>query len=108
MSLDALEALARAATPGPWEAHGHEVMRPHPDGAYTIAEAMDSRADAAYLAALSPEVVLALVARLRIAERAAVRCALRCGRIPEEERLSWATPTCKACMPDQPVRRASR
>lgn len=78
--LDDLEALARAATPGPWKwwtsnsrkrlsgADGRDggiidaiALR---DGADVIV----SRENAAYLAAVSPGVVLALIARIRSLE----------------------------------------
>ncbi len=66
-----LKAKAQAATPGPWEQHEHyphvivdgvldpicEVNRsPY---AYT-----DSRTDAAYISAASPDVVLALIEKI--------------------------------------------
>jgi len=74
--LDQLRALARAATPGPWrvEAQGHawqEVARVNnlevaPPDSVELAHCAD---DAAYIAAVSPDVVLGLIAeveRLRL------------------------------------------
>jgi len=74
--LDQLRALAHAATPGPWrvEAQGHawqEVARVNnlevaPPDSVELAHCAD---DAAYIAAVSPDVVLGLIAeveRLRL------------------------------------------
>lgn len=74
--LDQLRALARAATPGPWrvEAQGHaeqDVARVNnlevaPPDSVELAHCAD---DAAYIAAVSPDVVLGLIAeveRLRL------------------------------------------
>jgi hypothetical protein len=54
-SLTTLESLARAATPGRW--YGTRYLRPHV-----------STHDAAYIAALSPERVLALIQIVRAAD----------------------------------------
>lgn len=58
--LDAIEALAKAATPGPWvvDDEGHRFTG---EGGSST----PWRADARYLAMLSPDVVLALCAELR-------------------------------------------
>jgi len=74
--LDQLRDLAKAATPGPWrvEAQGHawqEVARVNnlevaPPASVELAHCAD---DAAYIAAVSPDVVLGLIAeveRLRL------------------------------------------
>lgn len=77
--LDQLRALAQAATPGPWrvEAQGHapqQVARVNnlevapPDSV----ELAHCATDAAYIAAVSPDVVLGLIAeveRLRLISR---------------------------------------
>lgn len=71
--LDQLRALARAATPGPWhvEAQGHasqEVARVNnlevapPDSV----ELAHCATDAAYIAAVSPDVVLALLSEVEL------------------------------------------
>lgn len=77
LDLDALEARARAATPGRW-------LLPFDDGALVAADrprdsllsvdkdgmgVVDRRADAEHIAGLSPDVVLALVAELRALRR---------------------------------------
>lgn len=79
LNLDALEALARAATPGPWAAHNRQTHlgTENAAGAYwtvdgpngnSLIEAQANRpANSEYLAALSPDVVLALIAELRAA-----------------------------------------
>lgn len=66
IDLDALEALARAATPGPWFADhdGHRSI----GGPIGVGALRPWREDAAYFAALSPDVVLSLIERLRAAE----------------------------------------
>ena len=82
--LNQLRALAQAATPGPWrvEAQGHasqEVARVNnlevaPPDSVELAHCAD---DAAYIAAVSPDVVLALlgeVDKLRAASRAVTQC----------------------------------
>lgn len=80
IDLDKLEALARAATPGPWSTsidgpegaewdagmaiaatYGRQKVFARAGGSYP-------RADQEYIAAASPDVVLALIERLRRAE----------------------------------------
>lgn len=83
LDLDAIEAAARAATPGPWEhqpaffdnavtqnrcLYGASVKGPFYIGSYEDRGFSDE--DAAYIAALSPDVALALVARVRELEAA--------------------------------------
>lgn len=66
LDLDALEAAARAATPGPW---GWDA-RLEPD-VVRVAEAggdFPPGPDARYIAAAHPAAVLALIARVRAAE----------------------------------------
>lgn len=70
--LAELRALAEAATPGPWE-HGGEdapwnVLAPHTPEEYAIVSTSGLYADARYLAAVSPDVVLWLLDALE-AER---------------------------------------
>ena len=82
MTTDAeLRALAEAATPGPWRHSGATVWAPvSPDDptdysgeavAYvpTLGDEFDAD-DAAYIAAMSPDVALALIDRLKRAEAA--------------------------------------
>lgn len=80
VDLDVLERLAREATPGPWWAAGawfDDDGSPMPmvghgsTGADWVAKtARRDGSDAAYIAAASPDVVLALVERVRAAEGA--------------------------------------
>jgi hypothetical protein len=77
--LDALSALAEAATPGPWKARTHPEMRvwSKQDGREYRYVAFGSKPDeedgtgpldralADYIAAASPDVVLALIAEVR-------------------------------------------
>jgi hypothetical protein len=71
-SLTELESLARAATPGPWIADGPHVGKPREFHFYVEAIRYDAptlpRDIAAYIAALSPERVLALIAIVRAAD----------------------------------------
>jgi len=76
VTLDDLEALARAATPGPWAAFHDEdntwqLVETRTPGAANLTD--DSGVlvsqDAAYIAACSPERVLALVAVVRAARK---------------------------------------
>lgn len=73
MTIDvkALRALATAATPGPWrtESGGGGWTNVHAPLGVLVSESMQS-ADALFIAALSPDVVLALLDRLERAERA--------------------------------------
>lgn len=108
MQLDILEGLARAATPGPWEATWSEVTDPDGmgakfrhhlqcapaageewegntvvgvGGAFDYDDLQDRRGplpDEAYLAAVSPDVVLKLIGVARAA-RAIVADDVACG-----------------------------
>ncbi len=79
LDLDRLEALAEKATPGPWRRSGPDVdmggrdrwvICGHSfDRSTNKAETEQDERDAAYLQALSPEVVRALVSRVREAEK---------------------------------------
>lgn len=80
--LDNLESKAKAATPGPWQYDGVNVTQAVNDGTgladvITTDDADEGRiitdADAAYIAAASPDVVLSLIARVRDAEAQAKR-----------------------------------
>ena len=78
--LDPLKAKAAAATPGPWHAPGlGEIHSDHDHGVFVgvdadgeqeivIADCV-SDPNAAYLAAVSPDVLLALIARVEAAEQ---------------------------------------
>lgn len=81
--LDKLEALARAATPGPWtlRVHTHTRNVPRDNDDFTISGASGGAvaieppkwnpnvaADAQYIAAAHPDVILALIARVREVE----------------------------------------
>ena len=80
--LDALAALAEAATPGPWHVQLDSVYpegrqpgwQPTPveggaiDARWPILAGENQRADAAYIAAADPTTILALIDRLRAAE----------------------------------------
>ena len=82
-----LRALAKAATPGPWEARGHAVGFPGTGLArgefHVVADTYEDPADARYIAAISPAVALALLDRLERAERELSAPCLAC-RIREE------------------------
>ena len=69
--LDALEAAAKAATPGPWNVNKEEyaVFINHKKG--TIAEIVsyEDCFDAAYIAAAHPAAILELIAELRQTKR---------------------------------------
>lgn len=74
IDIDKLERLARAAAPAPWEADRHEVKGPLLSpwlcsfGCRVAAPAesdVDINATATYIAACSPDVVLALVEEVR-------------------------------------------
>lgn len=66
MTLDALERLAWAATPGPWENAGPAVW---PEGRHRQIGYCWLLPDAAYIAAADPDTVKALIARIRELER---------------------------------------
>lgn len=90
LDLDALQALAEAATPGPWRECGHDrggcscaqVWSTAVDFPVATAFKNDEEmghapigqpeANAAYIAAANPAVILALIDRLRKAEAAAL------------------------------------
>jgi hypothetical protein len=68
---DALRAVARAATPGPWMREGFgvtfHVKQRRPGMSYVVAKGQ-TRADAAFIAEANPVTVLALLDRLAAAE----------------------------------------
>lgn len=71
LDLGALEALARAATPGPWRASDvddgdHTILNVDD---WAIGSAYQGERDQLHIAANSPTTTLALIARLREAER---------------------------------------
>lgn len=70
LDLDALEAVARAATPGPWHQGAHYIGaggEPYdPDAAVGQASIL---CDAEHIAAFDPPTVRALITRVREAER---------------------------------------
>lgn len=75
IDLDALEATARAATPGPWHRHPHplddqmsDIRGPINDDYDVVVYAESEPSDAEHIAAFDPPTVLALIARLREAE----------------------------------------
>jgi len=86
LDLDALQAAAEAATPGPWWDRSDEYGQSAPHyGEYgwsvpgcPAGETEDSpqgRADAAYIAAADPTTILALIRRVRDAEAERDKCA---------------------------------
>ena len=82
LDLEALAEVARAATPGPWIFNAASLL--HDDSAGWVghdrtgdgfqeyvcstANHVDGLSDGAYIAAASPDVVLALIERVRVAE----------------------------------------
>ena len=71
-SLEQLRALAMAATPGPWIS-GHDPSHygaPEVTDGKTFAYYVPDKNDAAFIAAASPDVVLALLDRLATVEGA--------------------------------------
>jgi len=80
MTLAELESLARAATPGPWTVDHSDSWfvsaRQHPNFGICMLDGLLERrpANAAYIAALSPERVLALLAVVKAAEAMRERC----------------------------------
>ena len=66
LSLDELAALARAATPGPWSVARYNVvtLQPYEGHNNVVAHGCD-QPDARYIAAVYPEVVLALILRVQ-------------------------------------------
>lgn len=79
IDLDALEAAARAATPGPWltaedwPGNGRRYIVESKQRSVASTRTWDNDntdADAAYIAAANPAIVLTIIARLRAAEGA--------------------------------------
>jgi hypothetical protein len=72
--LNALRAAAEAATPGPWVAVNNTIAAEHPRHEMIATASMaphskEADINAAYIAAASPDVLLALLERLEVAER---------------------------------------
>ena len=98
MNLNELEAIARAATPGPWQhlPYGGQNQNGDysggsifdADGDYLLSEVSD--AAGAHIATFDPPTVLALIAKLREAETVieTVRAEQRDYSIPHDEALS--------------------
>ena len=67
--LDALEAVAKAATPGPWEAYADRCVRTEPYGPIiyddSCQENENADANMAYVATFDPPTTLALIAEVR-------------------------------------------
>jgi hypothetical protein len=78
VDLEALSKLAREATPGPYERlaskeDGRPIVTGASLGGRPVVARCPYECDADFLAALSPEVVLSLVSRVREAEREGAR-----------------------------------
>lgn len=86
--LDALEAVARAATPGEWEPY--QVHHTRSEAGYCAVEVGDTEVriarfeggwfDAEHIATFDPPTVLALIAKLREAEAVSTKLAAAAGR----------------------------
>lgn len=121
LDLDELERLAKAATPGPWEPAFRDTVIAGPTKKNTPREVSGGRgvvarvddddeslwaqaeANAEHIAAANPEVVLALVARVRLAEEWSRkglysyhggRCSMAGGPWPENPR-ECESPVCR-------------
>ena len=70
IDLDALEAVARAATPGPWHQGAHYIgAGGEPYDPEAVVGQASILCDAEHIAAFDPPTVRALITRLREAER---------------------------------------
>ena len=103
--LDRLEALARAATPGPWsnrwdDARGTRrvanVRQLGEDSGWVIAQCQHfgKYANADFITACHPAAILALLARLRAAEADLAAERERCARIAEDAERRSEGPVC--------------
>lgn len=94
--LDALEAAARAATPGPWGTDLFSVCKFGVTISTAVSPAGSGDANALYIAAASPDVVLALISEVRAA---------RCSVTATPQPFEWAdepepgTPIAKCSCP---------
>lgn len=112
MNLDELEALAKAATPGPWRMETgaqpfHEILGSVLVGPVDFDDLCDdqrmiSLPNAAFIAAANPATVLVLIARLHATEalverawRESVRCSGGDGAAPSVD-TAWANSDAKA------------
>ena len=73
-TLEQIEALARGATPGPWESNEDGVVVDRPGERYRVilsSNIYDTKRarDSAYVAAVSPDVILRLVEIVKAAEK---------------------------------------
>jgi len=71
--LSALEAAARAATPGPWMSLDFQPWKVWDGEGNNLLGSFANDCDGAYIAAANPAVVLALIARVRELEVDAAR-----------------------------------
>lgn len=84
LDLDELDRLAEAATPGPW--FKESVLRTFPDGIFDEKGRLlvaieccasmsipEATANQAFIAAANPQIIKALIARVRAAEEACVK-----------------------------------
>lgn len=82
LDLDALEALAKAASPGPWRLMHGDVFTAcdvDDDALYIAGDAFGP--NATYIAAASPDVVLALIAEVRRLREESLRDAAKFSRL---------------------------
>lgn len=93
--LDALEALAKAATPGPWDAtegdsgpevHAGEILRHEIDFLLREGGHDQGRSDARFIAAADPSTILALIAELRQEREWAGSLLDKAGEIAQQNR----------------------
>lgn len=117
--LSKLRELAEKATPGPWveEPHTNAIISPeaeYADGTpAAVAETVYMAEDRAYLAAVSPDSILALLKRLDVAEREREEARAECRTLRGErntfeddlakalDRLEVAEREIEACIEDR-------
>lgn len=75
IDLDTLEAIAKAATPGPWETKAGQDFSEILANSKNIALVGSQHKDAAFIAAANPTTMLALIAELRKRDNAMQRLA---------------------------------
>ena len=109
IDLDALEQLAKGATPGPWHQDERNPERIETAGLRLVAisNAWPSgqvKIDGAYLASLSPDRILSMIQRLKLLALMEEPVSGKPHRVADEDGLAWLDAFTVSAHPNTPCR----